>query len=305
MKILVTGAAGFIGSTLVDLLRHDHDVRAIDNFSVGTVRQIGDVTVEEMDCAIPEHAEEMVRGCDVVVHLAGMTGIPQCEQHPLDASRDILVATKYVSEAAVRAGVKQFLFSSTFAVYGQASGLVTEDTPRAPIGMYGFLRTASEHLLLAAQKLDGLNVLIFRQTNIYGKGITKKNTLLNVLADRVLNHQPITIYGTGMQARNFLHVMDTVQAYKLAIEKQATGIYNLGSTETLTVKNVADIVNDAAERILGYRVPIEQKPDRGAGNREISADNFVVDISRICHDLGFSPQRTVKGTVERLLSGEE
>ena len=150
MKILVTGAAGFIGSLLVDLLRHDHDVRAVDNFSTGDVRQVGDVTVEEMDVAEPEHAAEMVRGQDVVVHLAGYTGIPVCENDPEGAARNILVATKHITDASVKAGVQQVLYPSTFAVYGIPPHHITEETPRAPIGMYGNLRAGAEYVLLAA-----------------------------------------------------------------------------------------------------------------------------------------------------------
>ena len=116
MKILVTGAGGFIGSLLVDLLRHDHDVRAIDNFSVGDVHQVGDIPVEEMDVAVPEQVAEMVDGREVVVHLAGTTGIPVCERDPEGAMRNILLATKYVTDECVRRGVKQFCNPSTLAV---------------------------------------------------------------------------------------------------------------------------------------------------------------------------------------------
>lgn len=301
MKILVTGAAGFIGSTLVDALRREHEVRAIDNFSIGTVRQVGDVQVEQMDVAVPADAERMVEGMDVVVHLAGMTGIPSCENQPEAASRNILVATKYVADAAVRAGVKHFLFASTFAVYGATSRCVTEDTPMAPIGMYGILRAASEYHLRSAMLLEGLNVLIFRQTNIYGVGLTKKRTLLNLLTDRVLARQPMTIFGTGTQVRNFLHVLDTVTAYKLAIEKGAAGVFNLGSDEVMSVQAVVDTVNEAAERILGYTVPVEILPDRGAGNREIQVTELELDISRVKQALEFEPRYTIRSTVENLL----
>ncbi len=304
MKILITGAAGFIGSTLVELLRHEHDIRAIDNFSVGDVRQVGDVTVEEMDVANKEHVEEMVRGQDVVVHLAGFTGIPVCENNPEAAAVNILVATKYVTDAAVRAGVSQLLFPSTFAVYGVPPHHITEETPRAPIGMYGNLRAGAEYILLAAQQLDGLGALIFRQSNIYGRGIAKKRSLLNILTDQVLRREPITMYGSGEQVRNFLHVRDTVQAYKLAIEKGATGIYNLGSAETLSVRTIIETVNEASQRLFGYTVPVERKPDRGAAGREVDLTDFHFDISKVQRELGFQPKLKVRDAVEELLAQE-
>jgi UDP-glucose 4-epimerase len=274
LKILVTGAAGFIGSLLVDLLRHDHDVRAVDNFSTGDVRQVGDVTVEEMDVAELDQAAEMVPGQDVVVHLAGYTGIPVCENDPEGAARNILVATKHITDASVKAGVQQVLYPSTFAVYGIPPHHITEETPRAPIGMYGNLRAGAEYVLLAAQKLDGLPVVIFRQSNIYGRSIAKKRSLLNILVEQVLKREPITMYGSGEQVRNFLHVRDTANAFKLAIEQHATGLYNLGGTETISVRSIIQTVNDAAETTLGYTVPVEQKPDRGAAGREVDLTDF-------------------------------
>lgn len=304
MKILITGAAGFIGSTLVELLRHEHDVRAIDNFSIGDVRQVGDVVVEEMDVTNREHVEEMVRGRDVVVHLAGYTGIPVCENNPEAAAINILVATKYVTDASVQAGVKQLIFPSTFAVYGVPPAHITEETPRAPIGMYGNLRAGAEYVLLAAQQLDGLRTVIFRQSNIYGRGIARKRSLLNILAERVLQREPITMYGSGDQARNFLHVRDTVRAYKLAIEQGASGLYNLGGVETLSVRSIIDIVNETSQRLFGYTVPIERKPDRGAAGREVELTDFNFDISKVQRELGFQPQLTVRDAVEELLAQE-
>lgn len=304
MKVLVTGAAGFIGSTLVDMLRNEHEVRAIDNFSIGDVRQIGDVAVEDMDVTVRADVEEMVRGQDVIVHLAGMTGIPVCEKDPEGAARNILLGTKYVTDAAVAAGVKQVLFASTFAVYGIPPQHITEDTPRAPIGLYGNLRAGCEFLLLAAQQLDGLPTVIFRQSNIYGRGLAKKRSFLNILAEQALTQQPITMYGSGEQVRNFLHVRDTARAYKLAIDAGVTGLYNLGGAETISVKSIIETVNEASQRLLGYTVPVENKPDRGAANREVELTDFHFDISKVQRELGFEPELTVRDAIEELLTRE-
>lgn len=305
MKVLVTGAAGFIGSLLVEVLRREHDVRAIDDFSVGDVRRVGDVTVEKMDVTVREQAEEMVRGREIVVHLAGFTGIPVCENNPEAASTNILVGTKYVADAAVKAGgVRQLIYPSTMAVYGVPPAHITEDTPRAPIGMYGYLRSAAEYLLLASERIDGLPVLIFRQSNIYGLGLATKRSLLNILADRVLNREPMTMIGSGDQVRNFLHVRDTVEAYRLAIGRGATGLYNLGGVETLPVRRIIAMVNETAERRLGYTVPVERKPDRGAAGRELDLTELHYDVSKARRELGFEPRLSVQDAIDELLVPE-
>ncbi len=303
MRILVTGAAGLIGSAIVELLRHDHEIRAIDNFSIGQIRQIGDVLVEEMDVANPDHVREMVRDQDVVVHMAGYTGIPVCENDPEGAARNVLVATKYVTDASVAAGVQQVLFPSTFAVYGIPPYHITEETPIAPIGLYGNLKAGCEYVLRAAQKVDGLKVAIFRQSNVYGDLPTKKS-LLNILTERVRARQPITMIGTGEQARNFLHARDTAVAYKLAIEQGAEGIYNLGGRETLSVASIIELVQEAGQRLLGYTVPIERKPDRGAAKREVDLPDFHFDTSRVERELGFTPSLTLRDAVEEMLTKE-
>lgn len=305
MKILVTGAGGFIGSTLVDLLRERHDVRAVDNFSIGDVRQVGDVTVEEMDVSNREHVEDMVRGREAIVHLAGMTGIPACEKDPEAAARNILLATKYLTDAAIKAGVRQFLFSSTIAVYGLHPTYVNEETPRAPVGLYGNLRAGCEFILTAATQLDGLQTVIFRQSNIYGKGLARKRSFLNLVTDQVLKREPITMYGTGEQVRNFLHVRDTVRAYELAINQESVGIYNLGGMETISIKAIIDTVNEQAQRLLGYTVPVNQQPDRGVGTREVDLTEFSFDISKVQRELGFQPRLSVRDAIEELLLQEQ
>lgn len=305
MKILVTGAAGFIGSALIDLIKDEHEIRAVDNFSIGNVRQIGHVEVENVDVAEPDLVDQVVQGQDIVVHFAGYTGIPICENNPEAAARNVLIATKLITDASVKYGVKQVLFPSTFAVYGIPPEHITEQAPIAPIGLYGNLKAACEYVLLAAQKIDGLNTLIFRQSNIYGKGLAKKSSLLNVLTRQVLEHEPITMYGTGEQVRNFLHVRDTARAYKLAIERGITGIYNLGGSETISVRSIIDAVNETAQAKLGYTVPVETKPDRGAAKRELDLTSFDFDISKAEREIGFKPELSVRYAIEELLVSEE
>ncbi|GAB6137397.1 NAD-dependent epimerase/dehydratase family protein [Halanaerobaculum tunisiense] len=303
MKILVTGAAGFIGSTVVDTLYPDFkDIRAVDNFSIGTVEQIHGIEVENMDVRSEEDAKEMVKGVDVVIHFAGMTGIPLCEDKDKKAAVNNLVGTKNLVDAAVEEGVEQFIYASSFATLGNPPKYIDEDTPTEPINFYGNLRRSCEHLINAAEELYGMKSVIFRQSNMYGKGLCEKRSLINIMADKILNKEPMTVFGTGRQIRNFLHVRDTAKAYKLAIEQEASGTYNLGGYENISVNQVVETANEVAEEILGYTVPIEHLEDRGAGKKEIDLEEFTFDISKIQNELGLDPELTVRDAFYELLT---
>ncbi|MDQ3855346.1 MAG: GDP-mannose 4,6-dehydratase, partial [Chloroflexota bacterium] len=139
---------------------------------------------------------------------------------------------------------------------------------------------------------------------VYGKALVAKRVVVNLLVEQALKREPITIYGTGEQVRNFVHVWDTAKAYQLAIERGARGIYNVAGEETISVRTLVDIVNSTSQQLLGHAVPVETKPERGAGNREVQSTSFTVDMERIKRDLGFQPEYTIERTVRELMSEE-
>ena len=306
IKILITVASGFIGSTVVNNLYAEYtDIRAIDNFSIGTVKQIKKINVNKMDVKNKKDVNNMVKDVDIIIHFAGMTGIPLCANNPQKAAENNFVGTKNLIDAAIEEGVSKFIYASSFAVYGHPPKMITENSPIKPVSVYGNLRRACEHLVNAADELYDMSALIFRQSNMFGKGLCEKRSLINILADRILDKKPMKIFGDGTQVRNFLHVRDTAESYKIAIESGISGTYNLGGYENISVNEVVKIANEVSEDVLGYTVPVEYYKDRGPGKKEVDLDEFTYDISKLKNDTDFDPKLTVRDAFYELLDANK
>ena len=162
MKILVTGAAGFIGSNLVDgLLDAGHEVRALDNFSTGHRRNLqhvaNDIDVVEGDLRSYERVSSAVRGCEAVYHEGAMPSVPRSVQDPLTSSEINVGGTLNVLLAARDAGVRRVVFASSSSVYGDAPGFPRVETQAtSPLAPYAVSKLAAEQYCRVARIVYGL-----------------------------------------------------------------------------------------------------------------------------------------------------
>ena len=302
--LLVTGAAGFLGSMLVNELYPEvREIRAVDDFSEGVVDRIKDIRVEHMDVSVADDVERMMEGVDTVVHFAAITGIVSCEEDPARANEVNLTAVKLILDIGARKGLKRILFPSSFAVYGNPPEEITEETPTAPVNYYGILKRATEDIVRSAEHNYGIQSLVFRQSNVFGRGLCRKRSLINLMTQKALSGEPLTVVGTGEQVRDFVHVRDVVGMYYRALQKRHTGLYHLGAGVSTSVNEVFETIARVVGEERGIDVQIVRADRRVQGNQEV-VGTFHFDISRTRNELGYEPKYTIEDAVRELITDE-
>jgi len=288
MKILVTGAAGFIGSHVVDTyLAHGHEVVAVDDLSTGRLSNLNPAArFYEVDIRSPElervfEAEKP----DVVNHHAAQMDVRRSVTAPLfDADVNILGSINLLENAA-RHNVKRIIYiSSGGAVYGEPEYLpCDEDHPARPISQYGASKYTIEHYLFLYQHIYGLNYVVLRYANVYGPRQNPHGEagVVAIFTGQMLANQQITINGDGEQQRDFIYVGDCAQANLLALTNEKVNtIHNIGSGLGSSVNDIYRMLKDIAR----YDKSPQYAPARLGEARRI-----YLDTGRAARQLGWVP----------------
>jgi UDP-glucuronate 4-epimerase len=290
MKIVVTGAAGFIGSTLAEaLLGAGHEVVGLDAFipyyprpvkedNLAGLREREGFRFFELDLRSDPLAEAL-DGADAVVHEAAMAGLMRSwTDLELYASCNLL-ATGRLIEASMAAGVSRFVLASTSSVYG-TEAVGTEDGDLEPSSPYGITKLAAEKLVLAHVAASDFPGTIVRYFSIYGPR-QRPDMAYHRFIEAMLDGQPITVFGDGEQTRSNTYIDDAVLGTMLALERGAVGgIYNIGGGFTISLNEAIATIAEA----VGSRPEIQREPARRGDQRHTSAD-----ISRARAVLGYEP----------------
>jgi nucleoside-diphosphate-sugar epimerase len=291
MRIVVTGAAGFVGSTLAQtLVEQGHHVVGLDAFVDYYARSIKEANLEALRAGGSfEFAEVDLRtgdldrwleGADAVVHEAAMAGLMRSwTDLELYTSCNIL-ATNRLVEATERAGVRRFVLASTSSVYGrEASG--DEEQPLNASSPYGITKLAAEKLVLAHVASRGFPGTIIRYFSIYGPR-QRPDMAYHQFIEALLDDRPITVFGDGQQTRSNTFVDDAVAGTILALESGTPGgVYNIGGGVTISLNEAIETI--AAQ--IGVRPRIVREPARPGDQRHTSAD-----IGRARTVLGYVPR---------------
>ena len=255
MRCMVTGAAGFIGSNLVDrLLEAQHEVLGVDNLSTGH-RQFLDAafahprfTFRELDLINPAVLNALLGAVDHVFHLAANADVRDGLKHPRKDLEQNTIVTWNVLEAMRQRGVKHITFTSTGSVYGEAPVTPTPENCPFPVqtSLYGASKLAAEALISAYAEGYGIQGTVVRLVSILGERYTHGHVFDFV---KQLRADPTTIHvlGNGKQRKSYLHVTDFVEAvlHLAALEHSTTlEIYNVGTDEHVKVDDSLDVICD-------------------------------------------------------------
>ena len=263
-RALVTGGAGFIGSHVVKrLLDSGIEVAVLDNLSTGCRENLSgmDVTLCEGDIRNTADVARAVEGCEVVFHLAASVGNIRSIDNPvLDAETNVL-GTLNVLEAARLANVRKIVYSSSAAIFGRAVKLpMTENHLQAPEAPYGASKLAGETLCLTYSRLYGLETVCLRYFNVYGPNqrFDAYGNVIPIFVERLLESQPLVVYGDGEQTRDFVHAADVARANLLAARMPGSGTFNIGSGETVSVNGLVGLLGQISNR----SVKVDRQPPR-------------------------------------------
>jgi len=312
MAVLVTGGAGYIGSHMaLGLLERGEDVVVLDNLVTGVASQIppqaafveGDVADEALVAKIIGSNQ-----VDTVVHFAGSTVVPESVADPLKYYSNNTAATRSLLEACVRAGIEQFIFSSTAAVYGATdTPLVDEGAPKEPANPYGRSKLMSEQMLADLAAATSLRYVALRYFNVAGADPLQRTGqstpgathLIKRACQAALGRLPnLGVFGTdfptadGTGVRDYIHVTDLIAAHLLALDHLRAGggseIFNCGYGSGFSVLEVVS----AVERVTGLTVPLELQPRRPGDPPAV-----VADSSKLKAALGWSPRYATLDTI--------
>lgn len=308
MKLLVTGGAGYIGSTVANqLLGAGHEVAILDDLSRGHRSAIpAACDYFELDLLDRDATfEALSAGFDGVLHFAGLALVGESVSSPELYHRGNFVATLNLLDAMRASDVKRLVFSSTCAVYGEPAVVpIAEDTIPQPVNAYGNSKLAVDRMIADECRAHGLAAISLRYFNVAGASgefgedhYPETHLIPLILQAAAGRREHIAIFGTdyptpdGTAIRDYIHIEDLSAAHVLAIEKADAGahvIYNLGNGIGFSVREVIE----AARRVTGREIAVVEE-----GRRPGDPPMLVASSEKIRSELGWEPVKTDLETI--------
>ncbi|HXC52628.1 MAG TPA: NAD-dependent epimerase/dehydratase family protein [Candidatus Limnocylindrales bacterium] len=309
MKALVTGVAGFIGSTLAEqLVAGGHDVVGIDCFLDYYPRELKERNLSGLsknprfrfveESLVDADLGSLVSGVDWVFHQAAQAGVRSSwgEDFRIYSDNNVY-ATQRLLEACRGGALRKFVYASSSSIYGDTDDLPMRETsiPK-PVSPYGVSKLAAEHLVWLYSKNFGLPTVSLRYFTVYGPR-QRPDMAFHRFIRAAIEDKPIVLYGDGEQSRDFTFVADIVQANVSAAESEATGtVYNLGGGSRTTVNEVIDTIG----RLVGRTVRVDRRETQKGDVRHTAADT-----SAARREIAFAPKVTLDEGLERQVAWQK
>ncbi|MCI2256905.1 GDP-mannose 4,6-dehydratase [Domibacillus sp. PGB-M46] len=296
MKVLVTGAAGFIGSHLCErLLAEGHDVVGVDMFLFKEWERFKQYNVKELlqhpnfklvnGNLLELDLKKLLEGIEVIFHQAAIAGVRNSWGTNFRQYVELnILMTQRLLEACKELPLKKFVYASTSSIYGITDGRTSEDKPAMPISPYGTSKLAGEHLLRMYHLSFGLPATSLRYFTVYGPR-QRPDMAFHKFLKAVLRDESIPLFGDGQQTRDFTYVSDAVEANILAMNHPEHGnVFNIGGAARSSVNQVLTVI----EAVTGKKIKIDYQSRQPGDPLHTWAD-----ISRAREKLGYNPKITL------------
>ena len=302
-RAVVTGGAGFIGSHIAnELVARGYQVAIIDDLSTGNKENIAALlkqsNVEFIEGSIVDLSllNKLFRGVDYVFHLAAIASVPRSVKNPQASHEVNITGTLNVLLAARDTGVKKVIYASSCAVYGDIPTLpIKEEMLPKPQSPYAATKLAGEYYCQAFHRVYGLPTVCLRYFNVYGPRQDPDSQYAAVIPkfiQRVIDDKPPIIFGDGEQTRDFTFIIDVVEANILAAESEATGVFNIGRGQSISITRLTELILGLA----GNNVkPVHEEPRPG------DIIHSLADISR-ARSFGYEPSYNLEEGLRKTIA---
>lgn len=310
-RVLITGGCGFIGAALTRRLTSEGvAVRILDNLSVGQPDDVGlpvrvadnadggaalnwagnAVDILPGEITDPATAEAAADGAEAIVHLAANTGVPKSIAEPRIDCLSNVVGTLTMLEAARASGVKRFVFASSGAPAGEVEPPIHENIVPRPVSPYGASKLAGEAYCGAYWRSFGIETVALRFGNVFGPGSVRKTSVVAKFCTHAMAGEPLEIFGTGRQTRDFIFIDDLIHAVERGLVAEDVGgeVFQIATSRETTVEEIAAMIQTAC-REAGVAVPEVIKSPARHGD---VLRNFS-DTSKAARVLGWQAQHSL------------
>lgn len=305
-RILITGGFGFLGGRLAQFLAENPEYE----IDLGTrrleksPRWLPQASVVRVQWESPTNLGHICSSVDTIVHMAGMNA-QDCFADPIAALEFNSVATSRLLQAAIRQGVKRFVYVSTAHVYGSPlSGVITEETCPVSLHPYATSHRAAEDVLRAAHQRGKIEGIVIRLSNTFGAPAHSEANcwmlLVNDLCRQAVMTGRMVLNSTGHQKRDFITLTDTCRATRhlmeLPAERLGNGLFNVGGAWSPTIWDMALAIQESAAKIIGSDVPLSRLP--GGEAKETSLNYRIEKIIRSGFALSAKPDNEIESLLK-------